>query len=485
MADAATCRGYAVAVTRRHWLAALAGVSPALLAGLGRPLRAQVGAPADPTSLDIAALGEAFATGRLTPLEVTAAYLARIDRDDPALGAFVTVSRQRAVDETRRLLVGARGLGTRSALAGVPVAHKDLFRTRGIVTAAGSRLYEHDVPGEDAWVVAQVTLAGAVMLGKTNTHELGGGVTTINPFFGTTHNPRDPTRIPGGSSGGSAAAVAGRLALIATGSDTGGSVRIPAALCGCVGLKPTFGLLPTTGLLGACPTFDHVGLLTRSAEDAALTLAALVPARDGAGPAGEALVEAYRAAVARGPKGLRVGVVPDHLFDQDGRGPEPGVGAAVEATLGRLHLAGASVRTIQIGIGASHYDEMFNPIAASEIRATYARAWRARPDAFSKDFAAVFDGPGPTAGAVATARQARDAVQRSIEAALAEVDVLVLPTVPVVAPKIAGPIDGARLLQNTWAFSAARVPAVSVPCGTGAEGLPVGCLLYTSDAADE
>ena len=426
----------------------------------------------DPTMLSIADLGQAFARGRLTPLEVTAAYLRRIDAENGALGAYVTVARDRATDETRRLL-RLGGTSARGALMGVPVAHKDLFRTRGVRTAGGSRLYEHDVPTDDAEVVARFTAAGAVLLGKTNTHELGGGVTTINPFFGTTHHPVDPTRIAGGSSGGSAAAVAARLALVATGSDTGGSVRIPAALCGCVGLKPSFGLLPTTGLLGACPTFDHVGLLTRSAEDAALTLAAIAPARNGVGVAGEAFVDAYRSAVTRGVTGLRVGVPRGYFFD----GLERGVATAVERAIDGLRAAGARVRDQQIGVNDVFYGEMFDPIAVSEIRATYARAWQTRPDAFSRDFAAVFAGPGPPAAAVDTAREARDAFQRSVEGVLADVDVLVMPTVPVVAPRIDGPIDARRMLRNTWAFNAARVPAVSVPCGTGDGGLPVGLQL--------
>ncbi len=461
-------------MTRREWLAALGGLSAMLAADAVAHAAQPAPAPAgDPTALGLADLQAAYASGRLTPLEVTAAYLARIDRENAALGAFVTVSRDRAMDESRRLRVGVRGTGLRSPLIGVPVAHKDLFKTRGVRTAAGSRLYEHDVPADDADVVARMAMAGAVMLGKTNTHELGGGVTTINPFFGTTHNPRDLTRIPGGSSGGSAAAVAARLALVATGSDTGGSVRIPAALCGCVGLKPTFGLLPTTGVLGACPTFDHVGLLTRTAADAALALATVVPERWPPGLAVEAYLEGYRAAVTRGVRGLRVGVARQGFFD----GLEPGVLRAVNATLERLRGAGARVFDVSIPTGARLYDEMFGPIAVSEIRATYARAFRARPDAFSKDFAAVFDGPDVTAATLTTAREARDAVQRSIEAALAEVDVIVTPTVPLVAPPIAGPIDGIRILQNTWVFNAARVPAVSVPCGTGASGLPVGLQL--------
>ena len=153
-------------------------------------------------------------------------------------------------------------------MCGIPIAHKDLFETKGVRTTAGSLLYDDYMPDDNAAIVQQLEDAGAVLLGKTNTHELGGGVTTINPFFGTTRNPVDRTRIPGGSSGGSAAAVVAHLCAAATGSDTGGSVRIPAALCGCVGFKPTFGRISTRGLLGACPTFDHVGFLTRTVEDA-------------------------------------------------------------------------------------------------------------------------------------------------------------------------------------------------------------------------
>ena len=142
-------------------------------------------------------------------------------------------------------------------------------------TTAGSLLFENYIPENNAAIVQQLESAGAVLLGKTNTHELGGGVTTINPFFGTTRNPVDRTRIPGGSSGGSAAAVAARLCLAATGSDTGGSVRIPAAFCGCVGFKPTFGRISTQGLIAASPTFDHVGFLTRTVEDAQIMFRAV------------------------------------------------------------------------------------------------------------------------------------------------------------------------------------------------------------------
>ena len=480
-------------MTRRDWLTAAAGVSPGLLfkgpdgdrrtaqvpGQVPRPVPVAVPAPApasasdDPTAWSITELAAAVSAGRVTPVEITAAYLRRIDQHNAALGAFVTVARERATDEARRLLGPSRGSWARGPLTGVPVAHKDLFRTRGVRTTGGSRLYEHEVPGDDADVVARFTMAGAVLLGKTNTHELGGGVTTINPFFGTTHHPRDGSRIAGGSSGGSAVAVAARLALVATGSDTGGSVRIPAALCGCVGFKPTFGLLPTTGLLGACPTFDHVGLLTRSAEDAALVMTAIARPRSGGSGTSAAFLDTYRAARTRGVRGLRVGVPREYFFDT----LEPGVRVAVERVLDGLRVAGALVRNVATATSDRLYDEMFAPIAVSEIRATYAQAWRTRPGAFSKDFAAVFDGPGPTRSAVATAREAREAFQRSLEGVLTEVEVLVMPTVPIVAPRIDGPIDGMCILRNTWPFNAARVPAVSVPCGDGTDGLPVGLQL--------
>lgn len=470
-------------LTRRGCLHALAGLSTVPVLGghaIARQLaRGDVAAP-DPTALSLAQLSRAYASGALTPLDVTAAYLARIDRENARLGAFVTVARDRAVDETRRLLRGG-GTFARGPLYGAPVAHKDLLRTRGVRTTGGSKLYETLVPEEDADLVARCASAGAVMLGKTNTHELGGGTTTINPFTGTTRNPRDLSRIAGGSSGGAAAAIAARLTLVATGSDTGGSIRIPAALCGCVGLKPTFGWLPPTGVLGACPTFDHVGLLTRTCEDAALAFSAVAPARDGAGVVGEAFVESYRAAVARGLRGLRVGVARGYFFER----LEAGVQTAVTRTVGALAAAGARVRDVETGAVSNRlYAEMFDPIAVSEIRATYAADWKARPDAFSKDFAGVFAGPPITASTLARARDARDAVQRSIEMVLEQVDVLVMPTVPIVAPRIDGPIDGMRILQNTWAFNAARVPALTVPCGTGADGLPVGLQMVASPFAE-
>jgi aspartyl-tRNA(Asn)/glutamyl-tRNA(Gln) amidotransferase subunit A len=467
-------------MTRRAWLTALSGLTlagPASGASSAAAQSAGAGG-VDVRGLSVAGLGEALASGRLTPLDVTAAYLKAIDDRNPSLGAYVTVARERAVDETRRLMTSPAT--ARGPLFGVPVAHKDLLATRGVRTTGGSKLYEAWVPDEDADLVSRFRLAGAVVLGKTNTHELGGGVTTINPFVGTTHNPRDLTRIPGGSSGGSAAAVVAELAPVATGSDTGGSVRIPAALCGCVGFKPTFGLLPTTGLLGACPTFDHVGWLTRTPEDAALVLEAVAPARPGVGATSASWLADYRRTVAAGIRGLRVGVARPYFFDH----LEPGVRDAVTTALARLREAGATVRDVALPVDADLFDTMFSPIVETEIRARYGADFTARPEAFSKEFLASFEGPGVPDPLVARALAERAAFERAVVTSLGDVDVLAMPTVPVVAPPIAGPIDGMRILRNTWPFNAARVPAVSVPCGQGEHGLPVGLQLVARPFGD-
>lgn len=474
------------AMTRREWLAAWAAWGCGL--GVAWPSAAwaaptgqaalESGQAADPTTWSIAELEAALTRGAATPLEVVAAYVARIAEVDPSLGAFVTVSRDRALDETRRLMRAATATGRRGPLFGVPIAHKDLLATRGVRTTGGSLLHADWIPETDADLVARCTRAGAVLLGKTNTHELGGGVTTINPFYGTTKHPHDPARIPGGSSGGSATAVAARLALVATGSDTGGSVRIPAALCGCVGFKPTFGVLPVTGVLGASPSFDHVGLLARSVDDAARFFAAVSSPGDDAAAAH--LLTRVEAAANAGLRGVRVGVPRTYFFERLDRDVE----IAVEAALTHATRAGAVLRDVSLGLEATSYDTMFAPTVVHEIRATYQRDWRRRPEAFSKDFAAVFEGPAPSDRDLARALAARDAHARDLARVFSRVDVLAMPSVPMVAPRIVGPIDGMRILRHTWPSNAAGTPAISVPCGRGAANLPVGLQLVAPKHAD-
>jgi aspartyl-tRNA(Asn)/glutamyl-tRNA(Gln) amidotransferase subunit A len=437
-------------ISRRAALAALllAPFSPSAVSGR----EVQGG---ELTALSLSEAARLISAAALSPVDLAEAYLERIGQLDGELGAYVTLVPERARADARRAMDARPDSG--GALRGIPIAHKDLFETAGIRSAAGSRLVASHVPLQDAAIVAALARAGTVLLGKTNTHELGGGVTTINPFYGTTRHPIDPSRIPGGSSGGSAAAVAARMALAATGSDTGGSVRIPAALCGCVGFKPTFGWLDTAGLIGACPTFDHVGLIARSAEDVELLY--------------RALVGAPRPAPMAGP--LRVGVARRFFFDR----LEPPVASAMDRALDRFRAAGARVIDRDLPVDAQTMSAVFDPIVSWEIWSTYGSEWRARPEAFSKEFGAFFATPPPVVTAVQAAREARQRFQNEVALAFSSVDVVLTPTVPVTAPRIDGPIDEALLLRNTWPFNAARTPAISLPCGVDDANLPIGLQL--------
>jgi aspartyl-tRNA(Asn)/glutamyl-tRNA(Gln) amidotransferase subunit A len=454
--------------SRREWITSLARA----LAGAAWAARREAAAlqATEPTAWSVAEMRRRLDSGDVSPLDLVDAHLERIERMNPELNAYVTIDAARARDRASRLNADrsrARRSSSGLALFGVPLAHKDLFETAGIRTTAGSKLYDGLVPGADAALVASLAAAGGITLGKTNTHELGGGVTTINPFYGATRNPRDRTRIPGGSSGGSAAAVAAHLCAAATGSDTGGSVRIPAAFCGCVGFKPTFGLLSTRGLLGASPTFDHVGLLARTVEDVEVVFdAARGVAASPLQPAGPT--------VTRGRSGsgapLRIGVARRFFFDD----LEVDVARAMDDALARLRAAGANVRDRDLPIDERTMARVFDPIVVAEIWDTLGPAWKARPDVFSPGFARFFKTPRPGAPELAAAHRARRQFQVEMHRAFGDVDVFVMPTVPITAPPIDGPIDGMRVLRHTWAFNAARTPAMSVPCGVDRQGLPVG-----------
>jgi aspartyl-tRNA(Asn)/glutamyl-tRNA(Gln) amidotransferase subunit A len=460
-------------MTRRAWLAAAAVPLSVPAMALARGAQGR----SDITTLSLSDLRTKLRRGEISPLEATNAYLARIAAADGAIHAYVTVTS----DQARRRAEGLKATspGARGPLFGLPIAHKDLFETAGIRTTAGSKLFERHTPTRDATLVARVAAAGAITLGKTNTHELGGGVTTINPFFGTTRNPRDSDRIAGGSSGGSAAAVAARLAVAATGTDTGGSIRIPAALCGCVGFKPTYGLLSTAGMLGASPTFDHAGFLTRTVGDLVPLLAATmgVDAEDPGSVPAIALADQGPAML----RDVRIGVPRAFFFDDlDGE-----VARALDRALARLSRSGAIVREIRAPVDATTMARVFDPIVVAEIHHTYERDWRERPALFSEAFAGFFKAPLPTGLELAAAHRERRAFQTRFARLFDDVDVLATPTVPIVAPPIAGPVDGSVILRNTWPFNAAHAPALSMPCGP-VDALPVGLHLAArpfSDAA--
>jgi aspartyl-tRNA(Asn)/glutamyl-tRNA(Gln) amidotransferase subunit A len=489
----------------------MAWVAVAIQARATGRLQARQSASEDITTLTLAELVERTGRRTLSPIDVTNAYLERIALLNQGLNAFVTVTADRARTDAWRASRVLPQLPHNSpvagpALLGAAIAHKDLFETAGIRTTAGSRLYESYIPAKDAYVVSQLARAGAVMLGKTNTHELGGGVTTINPFFGTTRNPVDRNRIPGGSSGGSAAAVTARLCVAATGSDTGGSVRIPAAFCGCVGFKPSIGRISTAGLLGSCPTFDHVGFLTRTVEDAALMFSAALGNPKGlppqvAAPSGNPKGLPPQASAPTGnPQGLppqvvpstgggnplglpamKIGIARPFFFD----GLQPDVARAMELAVQRLRALGAEVDELTLPIDGETMAQVFYPIGISEIWKTHADAWRRRPEAFSPEFAEVFKEPPPSAAAVAESRKALAGFREAMDRVFERTQIVMMPTVPITAPLIEGPIDGELILRNTLPFNAAGTPTISVPCGVDSGGLPIGLQLVARRQQDQ
>jgi aspartyl-tRNA(Asn)/glutamyl-tRNA(Gln) amidotransferase subunit A len=399
----------------------------------------------------------------VSPVELVHAYLERIDRAQ-RLRAFITVTAEAAIRQAR---TAERRLRRREAgpLLGVPVAVKDLFATRGVRTTAGSNILARWVPEKDATAVARLRQAGAVLLGKTNLHEFAYGVSNSNPFFGIARNPWDPTRIPGGSSGGSAIAVVAGLCAGSLGTDTGGSIRIPAALCGCVGLKPSYGTVPVNGVLALGPSLDHVGPITRSVADARLLYEVIAERR------------VRRASV----KGMIVGV-PDGFFRQR---VEPGVARLVAAAVAGLRKDGARLRRLTLPTMAWSVALQLVTLRA-EAAAVHARWFPERSREYGIETRARLQLGHLVSGAdYLLAQRLRQRLREDLRRAFAEVDVIAVPTAPLVAPAIGQPqvrwrnsqepVDGA-LVRFTSAFNLTGAPALSVPCGHS-QGLPVGIQL--------
>jgi aspartyl-tRNA(Asn)/glutamyl-tRNA(Gln) amidotransferase subunit A len=443
------------------------------------------------------ALAAAVAGGEVTAVEVAEAHLARIEATDRHLGAWLAVTADRALEDARAVDARRAAGQDPGPLAGVPVAVKDVMCTAGIATTAGSRILEGFVPPYDATVVAAVRRAGGVVLGKTNMDEFAMGSSTENSAFGPTRNPWDLERVPGGSSGGSAAAVAARHAPLALGTDTGGSIRQPASVTGTVGVKPTYGRASRYGLIAFASSLDQAGTFGRTVRDAALGLEAIC----GHDPRDSTSIPEPAPALLdqldRGVEGLRVGVVRDHL----GEGCEPGVRAAVEAAVDRLAALGA--RVVDVELPHARYGlPAYYLIAPSEASANLARydgvRYGLRVDgatAHEMMAATRAAGFGPevrrrvmigtyalSAGYVDAyyrqAQKVRTLIIRDFQAAFADVDVLAGPTCPTTAfplgDKTADPL--AMYLNDVYAVPAslAGVPALSVPCGFDGAGLPVG-----------
>jgi len=417
-----------------------------------------------------ASLAEAAAALRrrtISPLELVDAYQKRIEQAAD-LRAFITPPGEQARREARRAQQRL-ARGETGALLGVPIAIKDLFATRGLRTTAGSRLLRDWVPSTDAALVGRLRAAGAVIFGKTNLHEFAYGVTNANPWWGVARNPRDLRRSPGGSSGGSAIAVVADLCAAALGSDTGGSIRIPASLCGCVGLKPTYGALPLEGVIPLGWSLDHAGPLTRTIEDAGILFDAL--------SGGRAWKQAQRVAL----RGLRVGLLHDSIMQP----LQPGVSSQVDRAAAALRRYGLRVRDVRLPEMAWTVATQLVTLRA-EASAAHARWIRARPRAYGPDVRIRLQLGALVSGAdYVVAQRMRAKIVGAVRRLFDDIDILLLPTTPITAPVVGErmvrwrtreePVDGA-LVRLTAPFNLTGVPALSVPYGE-VSGMPVGLQL--------
>jgi aspartyl-tRNA(Asn)/glutamyl-tRNA(Gln) amidotransferase subunit A len=415
----------------------------------------------------------------VSPVDLTQACLARIDRYNKAINAFITVTRDEALSTAREMEAEMKRGKPRGPLHGIPIALKDNIDTAGILTTAASGVFKGRVPGEDAEVVVRLKRAGAILLGKLNLHEFALGGTSSVTFFGPVHNPWALDRVPGGSSGGSAAAIAANLCIATLGTDTGGSIRIPASLCGIVGFKPTYGRVSSRGVVPMAWTLDHVGPMCKTVEDAALMLGAIA----GFDPLDPTSVDApvpdYNRAIGAPTARLRVGVARTPFFQN----LDPEVAKAVEAAIDVLRKLTAGVMDVQIP-EAGNIADVWN----SEIYA-YHEPWITKtPQLYQQATRTLIEGAGRTSSLTyAQARRHVDVVRREIKKVFANVDVLITPTqrgvaqpivtAPAAAPARgagAPPAGGAGGLVNTAAFDIYGLPTISVPCGFSASGLPIG-----------
>lgn len=425
----------------------------------------------------------------ISPVMLVKAYLERIEKFDKAINSYVTVLAERALGEAQRAEQEIVSGNWEGPLHGVPIALKDLFDVRGVATTGGSRLFAGRIAKEDAACVSGLRKAGAIILGKTNMHELAYGVTNEDSASGPTHNPWVLDRIPGGSSGGSAAALAADLCAGATGSDTGGSIRVPSALCGVVGLKPTFGRVSRRGLLPLSFTMDHAGPMTKTVKDAAFMLKAMGGYDSADTGSVNRPVPDFTTGIDEGIKGLKIAFDPKWALAS----LEPDVQAAFEAALDVLRRLGGQVMEVSLPRISEGFDAGIT-ILACEATALYERDLKSRPqDFFPKVRDRLMRGFDLHGIDYARARETEEFIRRGLEDALETANLFLTPACGVTATKLGSDtvvVSGEEksplgaLSWFTRVFNLTGLPAITIPCGFSTAGLPIG-LQFAGPVWDE
>ncbi len=431
--------------------------------------------------LGIRALSEAYRSGTLTPVEAIGEYLRRIEALNPRLNCFITVLNDLALSaaaESAQRFKAGRPLGP---LDGVPIAIKDMIYIEGVRCTAGSKILANNIANYDAPVVERLKAAGAVLVGTTNMHEFAASVTSINPHYGPVRNPWDETRVPGGSSGGSGAAVAAGLCAAALGTDTGGSVRIPAALCGILGFKPSYGRVSRLGVVPLAPSFDTVGVLTLSAWDAAALLNPIVGhAREDMTTA-DVETEDYLQGLTPTSPPPRVGIVRNFFFDA----VDPAVRENFEGFVARLRQLGCSTSDVEPDWVQGTF-ERWLPIRKVEATAFHLKWLESTPGLYGDDVRALLEEGKSVSGVeYVSAVNARPSFIERFADTMRRFDFLVVPCTSIPAPALdqkSVVVEGrtlsvrSALITPSIPFNYIGCPVVSIPAGT-VNGLPLGVQL--------
>ncbi len=414
--------------------------------------------------------------GSISPVELTRDCLKRIEQFNPKLNAFITVLADSALEQAYRAEHEIQSGHYRGPLHGIPIGLKDIVDTAGTRTTAASAQYKDRIPTEDAEVVRRLRAAGAVILGKQNLHEFAYGGSSMISFFGAVHNPWDVSRATGGSSGGSAASVAASLGFAAIGTDTAGSIRLPATYCGVVGLKPTYGRVSARGVVPLSWSYDHVGPIANSVYDAAVMLQVLAGYDAGDPASADMPVSDFTAGIDKFPNKLRIGA-PRNFFFED---LHDGVAAAIEKALEVFRGLRAEIRDLKLEVSIDR------TLASAEAYAFHEPLVARSPELYQPaTLARIKSGEKISAAVALRARRELEASRHAIRKVFDEVDVLLTPTVPIPPPIVADLREHPEnlrsqeliMLRNTRPFNVWGIPTISVPCGFTRDGLPIGLQL--------